>query len=120
MHVLLVDGRAALRARVADLLREAGASVALATDHERALVALRRRTPDVAIVVHPGTSGSTVELLPRLKHAGVKLVAVLTSDPSDVLRVACTRRGADFVLDEVRDFETLVDLLALVTAPTES
>ena len=120
MRVLVVDDDLKIAAYVEKGLREAGFAVDAVTNGPDAL-ALARTTPfDVAVVdvMLPGFDG--LELIERIRAAGLRLpVLVLSARRSLDDRVAGLRRGGDDYLTKPFSFtELLARVQALVRRST--
>jgi two-component system response regulator HydG len=95
VHVLVVDDEAALRRSVARVLETRGMKVGMADDGRAALEYMERTPPDVAIVdmMMPGLGG--LELLARVKAAGIPVEIILMTAFADVdAAVAAMKAGA--------------------------
>jgi DNA-binding NtrC family response regulator len=91
----VVDDEPALRRSLARVLETRGMKVGLAEDGEKGLEYIARTPPDVALVdiMMPGLSG--LELLARVKEAGMPLEVVLMTAFADVdSAVAAMKAGA--------------------------
>jgi len=112
--VLIVDDSPVLRARLAELLREAGVEdVVEAGDADEALAFVYAHAPSFIVLdIHmPGRGG--LSILPLLRAApSAPLVVVLTNDPAERYRRECVARGAAFFFDKSRDFERAVAIVA--------
>lgn len=108
--MLVVDDSAAIRARLAAMLREVpGVEVCEADGADEALDIARRRAPNVVLLdLHmPGKSGLAV--LPELKAVSPSpVVIVLTTHPTEHHRRLCLGHGADYFFDKSADFAKLV------------
>lgn len=114
MRVLVVDDSDALRARLAQLLREVCGhdGVREARDADEAVEVVVAFLPHVVVLdLHmPGKSGLAV--LPSIKASvAAPLVIVLTNDPSEQNRRKATAGGADHFLDKSAEFSRVVDLV---------
>jgi two-component system response regulator HydG len=95
VHVLVVDDEAALRRSVARVLETRGMKVGQADDGRAALEYMEQTPPDVAIVdmMMPGLGG--LELLARVKAAGMPVEIILMTAFADVdAAVAAMKAGA--------------------------
>jgi two-component system KDP operon response regulator KdpE len=111
VRILLVDGSAAIRTRLAARLREAGLDVVGEADSGSAAVAAARSIALDAIVVDielPDRNG--LDILPELA-ACTRLVLVLTNAPLPCYRTRCLERGAAFVLDKSSEFDAVARTL---------
>jgi DNA-binding response OmpR family regulator len=115
VKVLLVDDSAAIRARLAAMLREVpGIEIREAADADEALEAVRGEPPDLVVLdVHmPGKSG--LDVLEPIKAApSHPVVVVLTSHPTEPHARLSLARGADMYLDKARDFGRVLELVAV-------
>ena len=121
VNVLLIDGSAVIRQRVARVLREIDGVqvVGEAGDGREGLELIRKLQPDVVIldIRMPGQSG--LDVLERLKTDGRSpRVIVLTNYPHAAYRRRCAELGADFFFDKSTEFEKAVDVLRDLTAST--
>ena len=121
MKVLVVDDSAALRARLALVLRElCGADeVHEAADAESALALARRWIPDVVVLdLHmPGAGG--LSIVAELKGISPPAtVIVLTNDASDVYRRESLARGADYFFDKSKDVDLLIAVVGERPTPS--
>jgi two-component system nitrogen regulation response regulator NtrX len=98
-RVLIVDDEAAIRRSLAGILADEGYEAALAEDGERALAAVRERTPDLVLldIAMPGRDG--IEILEDLRRAYPALPVVMMSGHGTVeTAVRATQLGAfDFI-----------------------
>jgi DNA-binding NtrC family response regulator len=95
VHVLVVDDEPALRRSVARVLETRGMKVGVADDGRQALEYMERTPPDVAIVdmMMPGLGG--LELLARVRAAGMPVEIILMTAFADVdSAVAAMKAGA--------------------------
>jgi DNA-binding NtrC family response regulator len=95
VHVLVVDDEPALRRSVARVLETRGMKVGVADDGRAALEYMERTPPDVALVdmMMPGLGG--LELLARVKAAGIPVEIILMTAFADVdAAVAAMKAGA--------------------------
>jgi DNA-binding response OmpR family regulator len=114
MRVLVVDDDVKISAFVAKGLREAGFAVDVVGNGQEALAVARATPFDLAVVdvMLPGLDG--LELIERMRAAGLKLpVLVLSARRSVDDRVAGLRRGGDDYLTKPFSF---IELLARVQA----
>jgi DNA-binding response OmpR family regulator len=125
MRVLVVDDDVKISAFVAKGLKEAGFAVDVVANGADALAVARATPFDIAVVdvMLPGIDG--LELIERMRTAGLKLpVLVLSARRSVDDRVAGLRRGGDDYLTKPFSFiELLARVQALVrrsTAQTET
>jgi two-component system nitrogen regulation response regulator NtrX len=98
-RVLVVDDEAAIRRSLAGILADEGYDAALAEDGERALAAVRERTPDLVLldIAMPGRDG--IEILEDLRRAHPALPVVMMSGHGTIeTAVRATQLGAfDFI-----------------------
>jgi DNA-binding NarL/FixJ family response regulator len=115
VRVLVVDDSAAIRARLAAMLRELpGVDVREASSADEALASHAADPADVVVLdVHmPGRSG--LDVLPELKaHHAPPVVLVVTSHPTEHLRRQALATGADLFLDKSREFALVLELVAV-------
>ena len=108
----MVDDSAAVRQRIASLLRDLeGVELVVEADgSERALDFARSLRPDFVILDLnlPGPSG--LDVLPRLKALlRAPTVIVLTNHAGDAYAKRCRDLGADYFFDKSRQFEAAVE-----------
>jgi CheY-like chemotaxis protein len=112
MKVLVVDDSAAIRSRLATMLRELpDVEVCEVTTADEALDAIRADPPDLVVLdVHmPGRSG--LDVLASIKAApSPPVVVVLTGHPTPHHARFSLARGADYYLDKARDFGRVLEL----------
>ncbi len=121
VNVLLIDGSAVIRQRVAGMLREIdGVEVVGETgDGREGLELIRKLQPDVVIldIRMPGQSG--LDVLERLKTDGLSpRVIALTNYPHAAYRRRCAELGTDFFFDKSTEFEKALHVLRDLTAST--
>jgi DNA-binding response OmpR family regulator len=111
MNVMLVDGSAAVRARLATRLLEAGLAVTGEADSVAGAVAISARAAPDAVVFDlwlPDLRGMDVVVALR-RAAPSALLLILTN--AQVSHVHCVARGADFVLDKSAAFDRVGETL---------
>lgn len=113
MRVLVVEDSAAVRSRVAALLREAGLDVIGEADSAEAALRLTRSLrPDAIVLDLQLTDGNGMDILPALKATTpAPLVAVLTNIADMEHRSRCLALGADYFFDKSRDFDAVAATL---------
>ena len=110
MLVLLVEGSARVRARLAERLTP-HASVVEAADVAEALRAIAVAPPDVVVIdIHLDVDTGIAALRRLRKEAPGASLVVLTNEADEVHREECTRHGADAFLDKSLEFEALLEL----------
>jgi two-component system response regulator DevR len=120
VRVLVVDGSAAVSARVAARLGEAGLDVVgRAGTAAAALAQAEALVPDAIVVDLHLPDGSGIELLSALRRTtpGV-LLAVHTDDAR--YRSHCEALGAEYVFDKSSELDGLVRRLARAAADPSS
>jgi DNA-binding NarL/FixJ family response regulator len=74
----------------------------------------RELEADVLLLdLHLGAVGSSIEMIPRLRALGCKVV-VVTGEPSPVQWGACIEAGAHAVLSKATSFDELVDHISAI------
>jgi DNA-binding NarL/FixJ family response regulator len=113
VRVLVVDDSAAIRARLAAMLRELpGVDVREAASADEALASAAAEATDVVVLdVHmPGRSG--LDVLPELKALpSAPRVLVVTSHPTELHRRQALAMGAELFLDKSREFSRVLELV---------
>ena len=98
-RILVVDDEAAIRRSLSGILSDEGYEAALAEDGERALAAVRERTPDAVLldIAMPGRDGTSV--LEELRRTQPALPVVMMSGHGTIeTAVRATQLGAfDFI-----------------------
>lgn len=116
MRVLIVDGSARIRARLAQRVAWAVADAPVAIDEAADVSEAARMasaaTPDAIVLdVHLDAAAGTAGLARLRRLAPDATIVALTNEASDVHRRECIRYGADFFLDKSYDFDRAVELL---------
>ncbi|HEX7900935.1 MAG TPA: response regulator [Planctomycetota bacterium] len=121
MRALVVDDSRAMRAIIADILRELGFETAEAGDGEAALAALRAAPADLVVLDYhlPGMSGADIARAVRAEPAwnAVRVLMITTEvDPARV-REALDAGAQEYLMkpftaDHVRDKLALLGLRA--------
>jgi DNA-binding response OmpR family regulator len=111
MRVLIVEGSARLRSRLAERFAEEGFRVHGAADGIDALATLLSEDISAVVLdVHGVKEEPGIELLVRLRLAAPNaMFVVLTNATDELVRSECLRRGADFFFDKSRDVERAVE-----------
>ena len=122
MRVLIVDGSALVRSRLAERFADEGFAVIGAGDATTALSLLARGMDAVVLDVHGAKDELGVRALTRMRLAAPQAIfIVLTNATDELVRRECLRRGADFFFDKSRDVERAVETmvrLATMTRPS--
>lgn len=111
MRVLVIDDSAAVRSRIAELLRESRSfeRVDEASDAAFGISLARTQRPDAVILDLQLSGSSGLDVLPVLKRADPPpTVVVLTNHATQAHRRECVARGADYFFDKSREFERAV------------
>ena len=119
MRVLIADDSAAVRERLAELLREIPNVhiVGEASDGIEALRLVKRNRPHVAIldIQMPGANG--IDVLREIRSEDQKsIVIMLTNFADGGSRKASRQRGADYFFDKMREMDKLQELLRTLSA----
>lgn len=117
--VLIVEGSARVRARLAERLRASGVHVLEAADVRAGLRTAAASTPS-AVVFDVHLEGGLVGLTQLRRAAPKASIVVLTNESNDVHRDECLRHGADAFLDKSRDFERALELVLDAARMTSS
>lgn len=106
MRVVIIEPSAAVRARIREMIEEAGAGIEI-VEAERVGPELERAHAGAVLLdVHPPDGLALLtEARERMPSA---LIVVLTNDTSDHYRRGCLARGADHFFDKSREFERAV------------
>jgi len=114
MRVLVADGHARVRERLAALVAEIpGVQVVLEADSEAQAVAhTADRCPEIIVLDLRIAESGSLALAARLRRdcPSATLVA-LTSEPSRGLRRACAELGVDHVFDKSKDLPSLQEMI---------
>ena len=103
MNVVVVDQDSLFRAKLKRRLEKIrGVSViGEASESEEAAAMIVNRKPDVVLLDTELTDGSGIEVLRHIKHLMLHpTVIMVTNQPSQELRTACSTAGADFFFDK--------------------
>ena len=109
--MLVIDDSAAVRSRIAELLREARSfeRVDEASDAAFGISLARMQRPDAVILDLQLAGSSGLDVLPVLKRGDhPPTVIVLTNHATEAHRRECMARGADYFFDKSREFERAV------------
>jgi DNA-binding response OmpR family regulator len=111
VKVLILDGDARIRARLADRLTSEGADVVEATALAHAIaltfVAMDAVLLDVHLDAHTGVAG-VAKVRAAAPHA---VIVVLTNEAGEVHRQECLRHGADAFFDKSTEFDRAVEFV---------
>jgi len=110
VRVLVVDGNARVRERLAALVAEVPGvhSVLEADTGAKAAAQIANHCPEVIVVDLRIVSGNGLSLAARTKKNNpCTTVIVLTSEPTRGLHRACRELGIDHVFDKSQDFASL-------------
>jgi diguanylate cyclase (GGDEF)-like protein len=124
MNIFLVEDSTAIRRLLVRRLDSMPGMrvVGEAAGERQALALIQWTQPDVVLLDLSLASGSGLNLVGQLRHAGYAgRIAVLTAQDADAYRRACMDVGADAFYDKASGLETLFDDLTLlaVTRPVE-
>jgi len=114
MKILVVDDSAAIRVRIATLLRDIDGvcGVFEAADAARALELSRSERPDFVILDLNLVGQSGLEILPSLKALlRAPVVLVLTNHSGEAYEHRCRQLGADHFFDKSKQFESAIDVV---------
>jgi DNA-binding NarL/FixJ family response regulator len=114
VRVLVVDDSAAVRARLVELLREAGiVIVGEANNAADALLLARALVPDAVVLDLQLPDRNGVEVLAVLKREQPSVVVViLTNAAHGPYRRRCLELGAAKIFDKSSDFDAVAPALA--------
>jgi len=113
--VLVVDDSAALRARLAAMIRESSSDAVVdeACDGGEALSVVRTARPGLVILDLQLPDRSGLEILATLKRAPrPPRILVLTNHATEHYRRECLARGADYFFDKSMEFEQVARVLS--------
>jgi two-component system, NarL family, response regulator DevR len=109
--LLVIDGSARVRARLAERLGVAFA-VEEAADLRSALTTIAASPPDVVVIdVHLDADTGLPGIVLLRKELPRACIVVLTNEANDVHRRECLLHGADFFLDKSREFDRIAELV---------
>jgi DNA-binding NarL/FixJ family response regulator len=114
MRILIVDDSAAVRQRLATLLRDVDGVelVAEAEDSRRALTIWRTMSPDLVVLDLDLRGESGLDILTTLKEARESpRVVVLTNHSEDAYERRCRELGADHFFDKSSQFHLAIDVV---------
>lgn len=114
MKVLVADGHAGVRGRLAALVAEvAGVDVVLEAESEaQATAQIVAHCPEVIVLDWRIAESRGLALAARLRRdCPSATLVVLTSEPSRGLRRACAQLGVDHVFDKSKDLPSLQEAL---------
>jgi CheY-like chemotaxis protein len=110
--VLIVDGSARIRARLAERLAGEAAEIVEADSITASLAAVAFAAPDAILLDVHLDAGMGVTGLARLREAApVAIIVALTNEANDIHERECVRHGADFFFDKSKDFDRAVELV---------
>jgi two-component system invasion response regulator UvrY len=118
VKVLVVDDAPYVRAHFAAMLAGVAgvAAVFEAGNAEEALAAMRAQAPDVVLLDLHLPGGSGLALVSQVKRECPEArLYVVTNDASPPYRRLCLALGADAFFDKSRDFEAVVDAVAMAS-----
>lgn len=120
--MLIVDGSALVRSRLAERFADEGFAVTGAGDAATAMSLLTRGIDAVVLDVHGAKDELGIHALTRMRLAAPDVMfVVLTNATDELVRRECLRRGADFFFDKSRDVERAVEtMVRLLTATRAS
>jgi two-component system response regulator EvgA len=110
MRSIVIDDSGPVRARVAELLREAGvAVVGEAENGEQALRLVHELRPDVIVLdLHMPEMGGLDVLRALQCTTGCPRIVVLSNGEGESYRAECLRLGASTFLDKSKDLDAIV------------
>jgi DNA-binding response OmpR family regulator len=112
VRVLIVDGSARVRTRLADRLTAARVEVLEAADMREAQRAIGAFAPDAVLLdVHLDAETGVAALARVRQLASRAIIVALTNEATEVHRRECIRHGADFFFDKSVDFDRAVELV---------
>lgn len=116
VRLLIVDGSANVRARMAERFEEEGFDVTQAADGQDALAAVASAAPwAIVFDLH----GAGIHVLEKLRRAAPKaMIVVVTHEAHELARSESLRRGADFFFDKVSEFDRAVHAIVRSSAMT--
>lgn len=121
MRVLIVDGSALVRSRLAERFADEGFAVTGAGDANTAMTLLSRGMDAVVLDVHGAKEELGVQAVTRMRLAAPEaIIIVLTNATDELVRRECLRRGADFFFDKSRDVERAVETMVRLSMKTRS
>jgi DNA-binding NarL/FixJ family response regulator len=117
VSVLIADNSAAVRERLADLLKEEASIrvVGLAASASEAWALFEQRQPAAVVLDIQLPDGNGLEVLRRIKEADPGCVVLMLANYNDpVFRSECRRHGADHFLCTSTEFERTAQLITLL------
>lgn len=110
--ILIVEDHESVRTAIREFLAGRGCTVLETDSWRRAEQMIRAGTPDVAVIDYRVADGDSLELLPRLREAGITLpVVMLTAHGSIDLAVRAIKEGAEQFLTKPVELPALWVLL---------
>lgn len=120
MNVVVVDQDSLFRAKLKRHLGKIrGASViGEASESEEAAAMIVNRKPDIVILGTELTNGSGIEVLRHIKQLNLRpTVIMVTNQPSEELRSACSVAGANFFFDKALEDRKVANIVRLLCVP---
>ena len=120
MNVVVVDQDSLFRKKLKRRLGKIrGVSViGEASESEEAAAMIVNRKPDIVILDTELTNGSGIEVLRHIKHLILHpTVIMVTEQPSQELRSACSVAGADFFFDKVFEDRKVANTVRQLCVP---
>jgi DNA-binding NarL/FixJ family response regulator len=113
VRILIVDGSARVRARLAERLKPHATLIGEAAELNDALIAAEIACPDAVIVdVHVDVDMGIAGLRRLRRAVPDATIVVLTNEATEFHRGECVRAGADFFFDKSVDFDRAVEVVA--------
>ncbi|MBS1510991.1 MAG: response regulator [Bacteroidetes bacterium] len=116
MIILIVDDSKVVIERLTPALNELPLKkeLLIGFNYEEAVQLLKENNIDIAIldVNMPGKSGIDILKFIKENKYPVKLVVIMTEDPTEDKKQLCTNLGADYFLDKFTDFEKIPEIIS--------